>query len=155
MRTPDHRSGWGRPRPTTIRLIARCDRVSLQVALGDPDATSPASWPLDHGRLRDHLVVELPAWSEAEDLAVVLARLERRLPVPVVAVADLGGRWLVIEARAAHEPTSRTVASVDAVLVASGIPAGAATIPMRELDDPGVVLATVETAERHRPLAGA
>jgi hypothetical protein len=126
------------PEAGTVRLVTTGERSVVLAALARAERRSPLRrWPIGHGRLGPWVVVALPSEVGPDGLATLLARLERLLPSPTVAVARFTDRWLIIEARADVEPVTWSVLEPDATLGALGIPAGAATMPLRELEQPG------------------
>lgn len=82
---------------------------------------------------------------------MVLVGLEDLSPQPIVAVVGFDHHWLVIEARGGADPVSRAVTDIDHVLMASSLPPGAGTMPLRELDAPGTIVAPLVGVRRQRP----
>lgn len=149
MRHDVTRSRWGRSRPDDIRLVTPADAATVLALLDDLDRRHPGRRvTVEHGRLGRHLVLALPVSLSVDELAMLLARLEEELPRPTAVVARLGRRWLVVEAVPDARPATTTVTDVDAALVAGGLPLGAATMPVRELEDPRTVEVPLPTTRR-------
>jgi hypothetical protein len=98
---------------------------------------------LAHGSIRDHLALELPSQLEVDELALLLAGLEEQITAPLLTVAAFDRGWLIIHVRAGTDPVSRTVEDIDAVLTEASFPVGLATMPLRELERPGTIVATL------------
>ena len=98
-------------------------------------------------------MVELPPELEVDELAMVLVGLEDLSRHPILALVGFERHWLVIEARAGADPVSRAVSDIDEVLAAHAIPPGAGTMPLRELDSPGMIVAALGRSRRPRPPA--
>jgi hypothetical protein len=128
--------------------VATAGLGSVLDALGPSAGGEPVT--VEHGRLGSRLVMTLPSSLDALDLGLLLARVELSIPCPTVVVARLGRRWLVVEARRDAEPVSSTVIDIDGALAALGLPRGAATMPLRELEDHGVTEVLLPLRSRRR-----